>query len=523
MKTAKRLLAIVMMLAMAMMFTVPVFATNDNGNNGKITIEKAESNITYTIYKLLDLESYNAETGAYSYRVADGWKDFFEGENAAGAAYVSINDLGYVTWKAEKGGDNSSDAAAFAKAALQYATDNSISNNGTQRATGTTVTFENLELGYYLVDSSMGSLCSLDTTNPEVTIYEKNQLPQISKKADNANFNNAAVGDTVNFKVTITTEAGKNKVPDASDNDENGKVTYAKNYVLHDMMGDGFTFNPDSVTVKYTSGTTTVELTKDTDYTIKTSDLDDTCTFEIDFIETFENDLNANDVIEITYTATLNANATEGGDHISNKAEIKHDSGETPSVETKTYTYSFDVYKCTGEGDEKTALAGAKFTLSKNADGSAPIAFDKASDSETYTVCATANHNDTAHVTEITTDSTGTFKLQGLKASTYYLTETAAPSGYNKLAGPIKAVIAQGETDKSSCTVTYYNYQAGDNHYDNDNGTTATNNKIEVQNQSGTELPSTGGIGTTVFYVAGGILVAAAVVLLVTRKRMGDE
>ena len=146
-------------------------------------------------------------------------------------------------------------------------------------------------------------------------------------------------------------------------------------------------------------------------------------------------------------------------------------------------------------------LSGATFTLSKDAEGSNPIALV----SEGNNVYRVAKTGETGTVTEITTDATGKFTIQGLDADTYYLTETAAPAGYNKLAGPVTIVIgANGVV----------------------NGTTEAPqgvDEVKVLNQSGTELPSTGGMGTTIFYVLGSVLVLAAVVLLVTKKRMNTK
>ena len=113
-----------------------------------------------------------------------------------------------------------------------------------------------------------------------------------------------------------------------------------------------------------------------------------------------------------------------------------------------------------------------------------------------------AKTGETGTVTEITTDATGKFTIKGLDADTYYLTETAAPAGYNKLAGPVTIVIGENGVV---------------------NGTTEAPqgvDEVKVLNQSGAELPSTGGIGTTIFYVLGGVLVVGAAVLLVTKKRM---
>ena len=153
------------------------------------------------------------------------------------------------------------------------------------------------------------------------------------------------------------------------------------------------------------------------------------------------------------------------------------------------------------DGETEKALAGATFTLSKNADGSNPIALV----SESNNVYRVAKTGETGTVTEITTDATGKFTIKGLDADTYYLTETAAPAGYNKLA--------------SAVTITI-----GDNGVVN--GTTEATqgvDEVKVLNQSGAELPSTGGIGTTIFYVIGAALVIGAIVILVAKKRAGSE
>jgi len=153
------------------------------------------------------------------------------------------------------------------------------------------------------------------------------------------------------------------------------------------------------------------------------------------------------------------------------------------------------------KGDEKTPLAGAKFTLSKNSDGSDPISLVEVGKN----VYRVATKDDVNTITEITTDATGAFTIQGLDSDTYYLTETAAPAGYNVLKSAIEVKVS----DKGEVTYIY-------------DGVEATGT-VMVENNTGAELPSTGGIGTTIFYVVGGLLVVAAGVLLVTRKRMSKS
>ena len=477
MKHIKKLASL--LLAMVMVFALATTAYAE-GETGSITINDAVVGQTYTIYQILDLESYNTSANAYAYKTTTAWNTFINSDAIKGT-YVEVDAQGYVTWK------EGADAAAFAKAAQKYAKDNSIANQGSVTATTTTVSFTGLDLGYYLVDTTLGTLCALDTTNPDVVMEEKNEVPTNVKTVEEdstGNYgekNDADIGQTVNFKSTITAQAG------------------AENYVFHDTMSAGLTY----------TGVTGITLNGDTvdagNYTVVTEGLTDGCTFEVRFAQAFCDTLKANDQIVISYTATLNENAVIAGAGNPNTSKVSYgDSSNTkytPDSQTKTYTWDVDVFKYTMDGETEKALAGATFTLSKNADGSNPIALV----SEGNNVYRVAKTGETGTVTEITTDATGKFTIKGLDADTYYLTETAAPAGYNKLAGPVTVVIGENGVV---------------------NGTTEAPqgvDEVKVLNQSGTELPSTGGMGTNVFYVLGGVLVLAAVVLLVTRKRMSSR
>ena len=467
-KTMSVLLALVLLLALS----VPAMAIG----GGTITIDNAVVGQTYTIYRILDLESYNAETGAYSYKAAEGWDAFVK----ANSAYFDVDAQGYVTWKAAT---DDATVAEFAKLAQKYAVDNSIGNQGSEKAETTTVTFENLDLGYYLVDSTLGTLCSLDTTNPTVTIKEKNAEPTNVKTVEEdstgayGSTNDADIGQTVNFKSTVTAQAG------------------AENYVFHDKMSEGLTY------IEVTGVTLKGVGVAESDYTIRTSgEVTDGCTFEVVFTQAFCDTLKAGDKIEISYTATVNEKAVVGGNGNPNESKLSYgDSSSatpttTPPSTTTTYTWKIDVLKYTMKGDEEVKLADAVFTLSKSIDGTDPIALI----SEGSNVYRVAKTGETG-ITQITTDATGKFTIEGLDSDTYYLTEVTQPAGYNKLAAPIKVVI----DDKGN--VTYNGEYTG---------------TVKVENKTGAELPSTGGIGTTVFYVVGGLMVLIAIVLLVTRKKM---
>ena len=476
--TLRKAFAFVVALVMAIAMIPATFAHADpTTETGSITINDAVVGQTYTVYQILDLESYNASSNAYSYKATTAWSTFIKSVAIKGT-YVEVDAQGYVTWKTD------ADPVAFAKLAQKYAKDNSIANQRSVTATTATVSFTGLDLGYYLVDSTLGTLCSLDTTNPNVVMEEKNEAPTNVKTVEEDSTgvygekNDADMGQTIEFKSTITAQAG------------------AENYVFHDTMSSGLTY-------KDVTGITLNGKAVTSNYTV-TAPAADGDTFDITFTQEFCDTLKANDQIVISYSATLNENAVIGGDGNPNTSKLSYGGSSnntkyTPDSQTKTYTWDVDVFKYTMNGQNEAALADATFMLSKSTDGSKPIAL-VSEGSNVYRVAKTGETGTV--VTAITTDATGKFTIKGLDADIYYLTETAAPAGYNKLADPVKIVIGENGVVNS----TTENPQGVD--------------VVKVLNQSGTKLPSTGGMGTTVFYVVGGILVVGAVVLLVARKRM---
>ena len=496
MKHTKKLVSLLLALVMVFALATAAFAVETNS----ITVKGAVKDQEYKLYKMLDLVVNDAHT-AYSYTVNSAWAAFFkaaEGETPAGKGltYVNIDAQGYVTWK------DGADVAAFAKDAEAFAT--GLTALKTYKATADgDFTFSDLEAGYYLVTSTLGTNATVGTTpgNPNPEIQEKNAAPANVKTVEEdstGNYgkeNDADIGQTVNFKSTITAQPG------------------AENYVFHDKMSSGLTLDKTSIKVDGVSVTDAQGNDVPGDnYTVSypSGEGTDGCTFEIAFAQSYLNTITQATTITITYSAVLNENAVVAGDGNPNESKLSYGdkgdeshtpSGTTPPSETKTYTWDVDVFKYTMNGETETALAGAKFTLSKNTDGSNPIALV----SEGNNVYRVAKTGETGTVTEITTDATGKFTIKGLDADTYYLTETAAPAGYNKLAGPVTIVIGENGVV---------------------NGTTEAPqgvDEVKVLNQSGAELPSTGGIGTTIFYILGGLLVAGAVVLLVTKRRMNAE
>lgn len=491
-KIAAIMLSIMMVLGMASVVSASEGASTVATGNGKITITNAIPKQTYKIYRILELESHNTTTGSYAYKVTNKWKSFIEDETI-NDHYVTTDANGYVTWK------DGANVGDFAKEALAFANKNSVdydrmetAPDATTEAATSKVTFSNLPLGYYLVDSSVGTLCSLDTTATEVDIQEKNAVPSLKKEVEEDSTNNwgdsntADIGQTVNFRTTITAQQG------------------AQNYILHDKMDAGLTFDTKSVQVKLKkSSETTGSAVQTSDYTVKNSGLESTnsCTFHVEFTPAFCNTLKANDQIIVTYSATLNEKAVIAGVGNKNETWLKYgENSETTHDTTITKTFELPVFKYTMKNSTETPLADAIFTLSKNANGSDPIELVKNDTTgDTYRVAKKNEATGTAKITEITTTKSGKFTIKGLDADTYYLTETQQPAGYNKLSAPITVVIDE-----------------------NGNITVGTNNvdEVKVENKTGSLLPSTGGSGTTMIYILGAILVLGSSVVLITKKRM---
>lgn len=473
----KKFFAIVLAVVMALSMTAVAFAAND----GKITVTNATDGQSYTAYRIFDLESFDKETGTYNYKVNADWEDFAN-DPAIKDVFVSIDpDTQKVTWCAE------CDVNEFAKLAKAYVEENNIGGIKTAVAADGEAVISNIALGYYLVDSTVGSLCALDTTDKEVEVEDKNEQPTLEKevKEDSTETwgseNDAQIGQTVEFQITVTYQEG------------------STNYVVHDTMDKGLTLNADSFVV--TCGDDT--LTAGEDYTVSvpgdtvTPDVGDPYreTFKValsnDLLETLE----ANDEIVIYYTAVLNEDAVMAPATNDNEAKLvfgENNNLESEPSKTETKTYEFDIVK-TNSSD--IVLDGAEFVLKYN---NTAIALVDEGDG-VYRV-ATANDAETT-----TTIVAGIATIKGLDADTYALEETKAPTGFNKLDEDVAVVITASNKATVDVEGEVTTYEEGG---------------VQVINNNGTELPSTGGIGTTIFYVVGMILVAGAAILLVSRRRM---
>lgn len=467
MKHVKKLLGLLLALTLSLTLCLPAFAKGTNDNSGSITINNAVEGHTYKAYQIFVLESYDETKDAFAYTANSKWSDWLKTQTQ----YVNIDKQGYVTWV------DGADAAAFAKEALAHAEEQRIKEDASKTADSTTVSFMGLNLGYYLVDTTLGTLCSLDTTIPNVTMQEKNDVPKVEKEVQEdsdqswGSENTAEIGDTVKYRTTVTIVPG------------------AANYILHDVMDEGLTLDKNSIKIN--------GLTAGKEYTVATTGLKDECAFEITFAKTYLDSITKDTDILVTYSAVVNENAKIYEDPNNNKTWL--DFGEkltpdkTPDSTTKTYTFKVDVVKT---DNEKKVLDGARFKLYDKETGGNEIVLVEVSAGH-YRL---AKDGETG-VKYITTVN-GQLEIKGFDANTsYYLEETKAPDGYHKLGQRVEIPVKDANLEASVSNDTW------------------VSGGVQVINEPGKALPSTGGMGTALFYIGGGVLVVGAAALFVLKKR----
>ena len=468
----KKLVNILLVLAMVLgMIPTMVNAEGKsyNDNNGKITIKSAKENQVYSIYEVLKLESFDSDKGAYAYKATEAWGTFINSEEIKGT-YVNVDAQGYVTWV------SGASAAEFATKALAYAKANSIAATATKESgNNTTVEFTGLNLGYYLVDSSLGALCGLTTTDKEATIFEKNTAGDMKKevKTDSGSYgesNTASIGDTIEYKIEVTIGKG------------------AETYTLTDLLDESLTLDVNSISVTAPNFTdfATVDTTATNDYTFKV------------VIEGSK--LAEGTIVTITYKAVLNEKAEKINN---NKATLVYGNSNKIEKETKTYTYEFDLIKT---DSSNVLLDGAKFKLYDAATGGNEIKvilIDEAN--HIYRVATEAEKDAAVAITA----TNGKATIFGLGNGTYYLEETKQPEGYNKLASRVEVKVENADNKATTETA--------------DNVIKYVRGGVRVINYNGTVLPTTGGLGTTLFITIGSLVALMAAVVLVTNKRMANE
>ena len=461
MKTVARIASLLLALVMVFGLSVTAFAAGP----GTITVDNPLEGQTYTAYKIFDV-TYDESKSTYAYSIAGDSEWYavvspYDGITLTKAASENT----YAVTK-----NDSFSAAAFAN----------VLNAAVAGKTGITLkladgkaTATDLDLGYYFVTSTSGALCNLTTTNPNATIHDKNDVP-FDKVDDKTS---VEVGETVSYTIT-------GKVPDTT-----GFTTYE--YTIADTMSAGLTFQKN---VAVTVDGVTLDAGK---YVLNQTDNGFTLTIKV-----MELQEKVGKEIKVTYTAVTNDKAVtvisknSATLTYSNNPTDSESKTTTPKYEETVYSAKLVIDKYQKDNKSKK-LANAKFVL-KNDEGKY-YKYTAATESAAAQVEWVKNQAD---ATEVTTDTNGAAAFNGLKDGTYKLVETAAPAGYNLLANEVEVTINGAdatEVDLSSLTAT-----------------------AKVENSTGTTIPETGGIGTTIFYVAGGLLVLGAVILLITKKRMSS-
>lgn len=485
-KTIKKFMAALLAVALLCAMAVPAFAaegTAPAATTGTVTVQNVVSGKTYKIYRILDIATHDSDYSSVVYKVNDNWKEFIR--STGNTYFTSIDDTtGVVVVKEKLTSENIADLAEAAKAWLG---NHNIAADGEQiaGASDTSIQFTGKKLGYYLLSSSnwgtenADAIFSLNSSSPNVTVQEKNGKPTIDKKIIENNTavknNTAGIDDYVQFQITVNVIDGQ-----------------PRNYVIHDKMSDGLTFvNDTEHPVKVLLNDTALN-TSQYDIVTDNTKAHTDCTFEI---KIHDNVLSANDKITVTYYGQVNSSAVINPGSNTNDAKLTYGtSGESSWEQTTTKVFGFKVFKHAGT-DKTTLLAGADFRLYKTVGETTYYAqFDSNGLLTGWTTDAASTG------VTMTSNDKAALVLNGLDAGTYHLEETKAPDGYNKLTDPV------------TVTITEDGKVSG-----------ATDGTVYVSNNAGATLPSTGGMGTTLFYVIGGGLMVAAVVLLVTKKRMENK
>lgn len=482
MKKFKRLSSIAMAAVMTAAMTSPAFAAT-------ITVNDAVDGETYKLYKIFDYVSN--ETGdAYSYTMPSSseWKTVveeytFDDDSNEGAAEIKAftltpaqNDPNTLVVAVNEAFDSDLEAADFAAHLSNNLSGKTPYEEGT--ASENKVTFDvGDSLGYYFVDTTTGALCSLFNNGTDQELKEKNELPEVVKKIvvnsetgeEEVEATTASINDSIKFRITVT----------------DGKGT-DQGITIHDVMDDGMTLD-GNITV--TNNAVDVE---EGNYEIKTSDLSDDCTFEVVLSAAYVQTLDKGDEVVVEYNAVLNKDAEIALNSATNDntVSLSYSKQTIPGNTVKVSTYQFDLVKV---DTSKKLLTGAEFELYDAATGGNKIPVMKVEEG-VYRVL-----DKKAVETEAVIEA-GEVTIKGLGNGKYYLEEIAAPEGYNPLTARHEVKINGANIDATS-----------------DNG--VYTNGVLVENRTGSILPSTGGIGTTIFYAAGIVLMAGAVFFVVRRKR----
>ena len=502
MKHARKLASLLLALVMVFALATTAFAQDKTVGDGAgaITISNAAKGETYTIYKLFDATVNK-----------DGSSIAYTGEIPTSlSAYFAKDANGYISATPEaKNGENMSDEL---KDALKAWTKGAKAT-ATAKSEGSALNFNGLAYGYYVVTTTQGNqVISVDSTMPDVTIVDKNSSApkDLSKTADS---DNVSIGDTVTYTVRFKTS------------NYDGAGTEAKkivSYTIEDTLPDFLSnVTVTSIIVDNDGNDTTTK-----DQATVTAQFDTNKKIVIDWYDEANSKFLYNNgaTVTITYTAKVTEKAAIDGNGNTNKITVTWTTkngtepgpGELKQEET-IYTYAIALKKVDNKG--KT-LPGAVFQF--------PFYVKSTADADDAYIYAGTTAGE-GLTNQITTPESGVIVVKGVKSGSYEITEVTAPAGYNKLTGSV--TVTAVKTGQISTHTTVYLDENGNITNTETDKTTKVNVDIDniaatavvVVNKAGTELPSTGGMGTTIFYVLGSVLVIGAAVLLVTKKRMSTK
>lgn len=535
-KNISKLFSLALALIMALALAVPAMAA---GTDGTIEISNATVGKTYAAYQVFEATYTGSGASANaSYRISKDspWyhevslaTNYFTLQEIAGdSTKMSViinedNKAGVTTWL--QGFVSVDEETKDIKVSLtqnsgdEYVLVPSTDAMDYQEAQTAEVTL-NVNYGYYLVTSNLGSIVTVTNAKPNAEIIDKNQEPTWGDGGKTINDTTLQIGEEKEFTVKFT----------ATNYDREDMIT---NYIVTDDMPNGMTLIKKNESGTDTTFTVTVNSVPVTNWTATygTDDADD-FTLTIPWTTTTDEGAEVSaygspvDVV-VKYTVKLNDDAEIAGDGNTNKAVVSWtDKGTDPNPgldeDSETvYTYALSIKKVNEDGD---GLAGAEFVLKNGTDvvNVTELTGDDAGekDANYYVV-------DPDGTATITSPASGLIIIKGVDSDTYTLTETNAPLGYNLLENP---VTVEGTVISATTTNTtiYLDEDGNVVNEEDDPAVTVTfdvdfaGGAVAVLNKTGSLLPSTGGIGTTIFYTLGGLLAVGAVVLLVTKKRMSN-